>query len=307
MFKLVRESITRFEQRTNPYDKFGIGKSVKIRAWLDEMDMEDYIINDDLTININKIDFPWRTEMKQLPDFINFNAANSVNLKYRHDLENLRGMPKKVKKDFDCSMNNLISLEGAPEWVGGDFICYDNPGKFKVKDVEAICDVDGEIRTLSPDQETKQRYNKTYRERGPLSQRTSHKYRNEYGYTHHSKGYKLYFVLKFIKDSEPEGLRHIDIIKFAFEFSYGKDSFDNPTPYQEILARVKKAHPGLTNKEASQYASREKNPNRGYWSYAMGRGIGSVGFKIEKNKYGRYILNYSGHEYLKKYKDIFDK
>ena len=31
-----------------------------------------------------------------------------------------------VKGDFDCRNNQLTSLEGAPQKVGGDFYCYDN-------------------------------------------------------------------------------------------------------------------------------------------------------------------------------------
>jgi hypothetical protein len=32
-----------------------------------------------------------------------------------------------VEGDFDCSKNELTSLEGAPSWVGGSFYPYGNP------------------------------------------------------------------------------------------------------------------------------------------------------------------------------------
>ena len=32
-----------------------------------------------------------------------------------------------VDGNFDCSRNKLTSLEGAPETVGGQFYCHDNP------------------------------------------------------------------------------------------------------------------------------------------------------------------------------------
>jgi len=36
-------------------------------------------------------------------------------------------------------------LFGAPETVGGDFYCYNNPGNFTEEQVRAVCDVKGKI------------------------------------------------------------------------------------------------------------------------------------------------------------------
>jgi hypothetical protein len=44
-------------------------------------------------------------------------------------LGNMEKLPVKFGKvsgDFDCSMNNLTSLEGCPEYVDSDFFCYGN-------------------------------------------------------------------------------------------------------------------------------------------------------------------------------------
>ena len=41
-------------------------------------------------------------------------------------LISLEGAPQEVGGDFDCSYNQLTSLEGAPQEVGGDFSCYYN-------------------------------------------------------------------------------------------------------------------------------------------------------------------------------------
>lgn len=39
-------------------------------------------------------------------------------------MTSLVGVPKKIKKDFDCSdCTSLKSLAGAPEHVGGNFYC----------------------------------------------------------------------------------------------------------------------------------------------------------------------------------------
>ena len=44
----------------------------------------------------------------------------------RNQLQSLEGAPKEVGGDFNCSRNQLQSLEGAPEKVGGSFNCGDN-------------------------------------------------------------------------------------------------------------------------------------------------------------------------------------
>lgn len=51
----------------------------------------------------------------------------------------------KVNGSFDCSSNQLTSLEGAPKEVGGDFYCQDNPVKFTEEQVRAVCDVKGNV------------------------------------------------------------------------------------------------------------------------------------------------------------------
>jgi hypothetical protein len=44
-----------------------------------------------------------------------------------NNLTSLEGSPKSVGLDFDCSDNNLTSLEGVPKSVGRDFYCsYNN-------------------------------------------------------------------------------------------------------------------------------------------------------------------------------------
>jgi len=41
--------------------------------------------------------------------------------------------------------NQLTSLVGAPEKVGGSFYCGNNAVKFTEEDVKAVCDVKGKI------------------------------------------------------------------------------------------------------------------------------------------------------------------
>lgn len=51
----------------------------------------------------------------------------------------------KVGGDFDCSNNNLTSLEGAPYRVGCEFYCNDNKKKFTEDYVKKVCKVYGYI------------------------------------------------------------------------------------------------------------------------------------------------------------------
>ncbi len=50
-----------------------------------------------------------------------------------------------VRGDFWCYCNQLTSLKGAPEHVGGDFHCYNNAVKFTEEQVRAVCNVKGKV------------------------------------------------------------------------------------------------------------------------------------------------------------------
>ena len=62
-----------------------------------------------------------------------------------NDLTSLEFAPKTVGGFFDCSHNELTSLEFAPKTVGGFFDCRYNPVKFTEKQVRAVCDVKGDV------------------------------------------------------------------------------------------------------------------------------------------------------------------
>ena len=61
--------------------------------------------------------------LNKLPDILkNVNVGGSFNCSV-NNLTSLENAPKSVDGDFYCSYNLLTSLEGAPETVGGDFYC----------------------------------------------------------------------------------------------------------------------------------------------------------------------------------------
>ena len=67
----------------------------------------------------------------------NFNCSNNK-------LISLEGAPK-IVESFNCSGNQLTSLEGAPEKVGGYFECRFCKIKFTEDDIKKISNVKGEI------------------------------------------------------------------------------------------------------------------------------------------------------------------
>jgi len=69
-----------------------------------EYDITNYTINDDLSIDVNGVVNLYKRSLMKLP------------LKFRN-----------VSGDFYCDSNQLVSLEGAPQSVGGDFDCANNP------------------------------------------------------------------------------------------------------------------------------------------------------------------------------------
>jgi hypothetical protein len=119
---LVKESLFEFERGGDPKNVLGIGKKHMIEEWLKSMEIENYHINQDLTIDVKKNG--WRgTDLSErglveLPDYIQFNVVDEY---------------------FDISHNNLITLRGCPKIVNGEFFCSDNklsdfeylPKKFK--------------------------------------------------------------------------------------------------------------------------------------------------------------------------------
>ena len=58
-----------------------------------------------------------------------------------NNLTTLENSPKIVTGTFNCKENLLTSLKGAPSSVGEDFICNNNPVKFTREQVRAVCNV----------------------------------------------------------------------------------------------------------------------------------------------------------------------
>lgn len=90
-----------------------------IKNWLDSMDIKNYTINKDLTINVNDSVKLSHKSLTEFPDYIQFNhIRGDFNCGY-NSLTSLRGCPKIIEGSFWCQMNQLTSLEFGPSEVRG--------------------------------------------------------------------------------------------------------------------------------------------------------------------------------------------
>lgn len=83
-----------------------------------------YKINNDSSIDVEGDITITNEDIKIMPAIIQFNEVLGEFSIKCGKLSSLKGSPKKVGGDFDCSYcSSLESLEGAPKEVGGNFDC----------------------------------------------------------------------------------------------------------------------------------------------------------------------------------------
>ena len=139
--RFVKESVN-FERKKDPLSSLGVGKIHLIKSWLDEMGVENYTINDDLTIDVKGDVFLDRINLKEFPSYIKFNRITDNFYCHHNQLTSLVGCPSQVAGGFYCYYNRLTSLDGCPNQVGVSFYCSDNKVKFAKEDVLKLCKVD---------------------------------------------------------------------------------------------------------------------------------------------------------------------
>ena len=107
----------------------------EIKNWLDEMRIEKYHINEDLTVNVDdRVDLD-NKNLSEIP--VKFGIINGSFYCDCNNLTSLKGCPKVVKGDFDCSYNKLKSLEYSPREIDGNFNCSCN----KLKSLEGCSEI----------------------------------------------------------------------------------------------------------------------------------------------------------------------
>lgn len=96
----------------------------EIEKWLESFSITNYMILDDLTVNVfGSVNLNNKLNGKKLP--IKFKKVDGYFDISDNELKTLEGCPEVVTKDFNCSRNNLASLFNSPKEVG-DFDCSYN-------------------------------------------------------------------------------------------------------------------------------------------------------------------------------------
>lgn len=83
-----------------------------------------YTINDDLTVNVNEDVNLHYEDLEYFP--VKFGVVQGNFDCSMNRLKSLKGAPRIVHGHFDCVINKLATLEGAPREVDGDFDCSNN-------------------------------------------------------------------------------------------------------------------------------------------------------------------------------------
>lgn len=97
---------------------------IDVIMWLNKMGIENYIVNDNLTVDVDGDINLFKRELKSIP--VQFNIVNGDFNCAANQLESLQGCPKFVYGDFYCYKNKIKSLTMAPEEVCGGFDCGSN-------------------------------------------------------------------------------------------------------------------------------------------------------------------------------------
>src|SRR5208283_1797550 len=99
-----------FERSNDPLKTLQIGKRAQIIKWLNTYGVKNYVINDDLTIDVNGNVNLTNKNLTKFPDFIKFNHVSGYFDCYHNQLTSLKGCPSSVDNYFDCRNNQLTSL-----------------------------------------------------------------------------------------------------------------------------------------------------------------------------------------------------
>lgn len=97
----------------------------EIITWLRQMDVQDYRINEDLTVDVIGSTFLDRKNLTYFP--VQFGTIGGNFYCQFNQLTSLEGAPHTVYGMFNCIGNQLTTLEFSPTKVNGDFRCSDNP------------------------------------------------------------------------------------------------------------------------------------------------------------------------------------
>jgi GNAT superfamily N-acetyltransferase len=109
-----------FKRNDDKLSSLGLGKIIMIEEWLNKYLDCEYKINPDLTIDVHGVIMMDNMNIGEFPEYIQFNKADDTFSLTNTKLHTLRGCPREVGSNFYCDVNNLTSLEFAPEKINGN-------------------------------------------------------------------------------------------------------------------------------------------------------------------------------------------
>jgi len=126
--KLINEHLSfHREKEGDKLENLGIGRKTLIINWLKDMNIDNYIIKDDFSINVYyNVQLSNKHLNGKLPDFIQFGNVDGAFRIDGNNLTTLKGCARYVGAQFDCEENNLTTLDYAPVHIGGDVWCRGN-------------------------------------------------------------------------------------------------------------------------------------------------------------------------------------
>jgi hypothetical protein len=92
-----------------------------IEKWLDEMNIQNYIINQDLTVNVTGHVNLQNKDLDCIP--IQFNKVSGGFCCRNNLLTSLKGTPRIIDGSFECEYNLLTDYQYVPMHVGHSFVC----------------------------------------------------------------------------------------------------------------------------------------------------------------------------------------
>lgn len=97
----------------------------EIQDWLDDMGIKKYIINDDLTVDVNNSVYLTNAFVPKFP--VQFGIIKGDFYCNSNRLISLKGAPYEVKGTFNCGDNQLTNLDYCPKIIGNILNIYLNP------------------------------------------------------------------------------------------------------------------------------------------------------------------------------------
>lgn len=96
----------------------------QVKEWLDRMEIFNYTINDDLTVDVDNDVIIKNYKLTEIP--IQFGKVTGDFRCDDNSITSLKGCPSEVFGNFTCKGNNLTSLEHSPIYVGMEYNCNRN-------------------------------------------------------------------------------------------------------------------------------------------------------------------------------------